>query len=109
MSEGDYVSLGFFEMKDLESVIKYIRESEKASTIGLWGRSMGAVTALMYGDSDPTIAGMILDSPFKSLHALCLEMVDKLQGEGGWKVFIIKNTSTSDVKINLSNYQRYRC
>lgn len=29
------------------------------STIGLWGRSMGAVTALLYSQRDPGIAGMV--------------------------------------------------
>lgn len=28
--------------------------------IGLWGRSMGAVTALLHGDRDPSIAGMVV-------------------------------------------------
>jgi hypothetical protein len=37
------------------------------STIGLWGRSMGAVTALMYADYDPSIGGLVLDSPFSNL------------------------------------------
>jgi hypothetical protein len=36
---------------------------------------MGAVTAIMYGDRDPTIAGMILDSPFSSLQMLVEELV----------------------------------
>lgn len=29
------------------------------STIGLWGRSMGAVTALLYSQRDPSVAGMV--------------------------------------------------
>ncbi len=36
---------------------------------------MGAVTAIMYGDRDPTIAGMVLDSPFSSLKLLVEELV----------------------------------
>lgn len=36
---------------------------------------MGAVTALMYGDKDPSIAGMVLDSPFSSLKILVEELV----------------------------------
>jgi hypothetical protein len=36
---------------------------------------MGAVTSLMYGDRDPTIAGMVLDSPFSSLKMLVEELV----------------------------------
>jgi hypothetical protein len=36
---------------------------------------MGAVTAIMYGDRDPSIAGMVLDSPFSSLKLLVEELV----------------------------------
>lgn len=39
-SDGEYVSLGFFEREDLDVVIRYLRESNRVSTIGLWGRSM---------------------------------------------------------------------
>lgn len=74
-SEGEYISLGWYERQDVECIVDYLRRSNKVSTIGLWGRSMGAVTALMYGDSDPSVAGMVLDSPFSSLRLLVEELV----------------------------------
>jgi len=37
---------------------------------------MGAVTSLLYGVEDPSIAGMVLDSPFSNLMELMLELVD---------------------------------
>uniref|UniRef100_A0A0A9FET2 Serine aminopeptidase S33 domain-containing protein n=1 Tax=Arundo donax TaxID=35708 RepID=A0A0A9FET2_ARUDO len=37
---------------------------------------MGAVTSLMYGAEDPSIAGMVLDSPFSNLVDLMMELVD---------------------------------
>ena len=58
-SEGEYVSLGFFEREDLKTVVAHLRASGRVSTIGLWGRSMGAATALMHGDRDPSIAAMV--------------------------------------------------
>jgi len=79
MSEGEYISLGWFEREDVQVVVEHLRNSDMVSTIGLWGRSMGAVTALMFGDSDPTIACMILDSPFASLRQLAKELVDHAQ------------------------------
>mmetsp|Transcript_86564 Transcript_86564/g.244694 ORF Transcript_86564/g.244694 Transcript_86564/m.244694 type:complete len:110 (-) Transcript_86564:1083-1412(-) len=60
-SDGEYVSLGFFEREDLKVVVDFLRASERVSTIALWGRSMGAATALLHGDRDPSIAAMILD------------------------------------------------
>lgn len=66
-SEGDYISLGWHEREDLQCVIDYLRNCGRVSLIGLWGRSMGAATALLHGHRDPTIAGMVLDSPFSKL------------------------------------------
>ncbi|CAM9094558.1 unnamed protein product, partial [Phaeothamnion confervicola] len=77
MSSGDYVSLGYYERDDLQAVIEYLRKSNKISMIALWGRSMGAATALLHGDRDQTIAAMILDSAFSDLTVLAEEMVEK--------------------------------
>jgi pimeloyl-ACP methyl ester carboxylesterase len=81
-SEGDYVSLGYFERDDLDCVIEHLRNSGEISTIALWGRSMGAATALLHGERDPSIAGMVLDSAFASLHILAEEMVEKGKEHG---------------------------
>jgi dipeptidyl aminopeptidase/acylaminoacyl peptidase len=64
-SEGDYVTLGFKEKHDLKSVIEYIYEHKRVSLIGLWGRSMGAVTSIFYEAENPgTVNCMALDSGF---------------------------------------------
>ena len=55
-------------------MVEYLRKSGKVSTIGLWGRSMGAATAIMHADRDPSIAGIVLDSPFSSLKTLAEEL-----------------------------------
>ena len=81
-SDGDYVSLGYYEREDLMSVIAHLRATNVVSTIALWGRSMGAATALMHGDRDPSIACMILDSPFADLTQLAEEMVEKGKEQG---------------------------
>ncbi|XLR60721.1 hypothetical protein S83_011393, partial [Arachis hypogaea] len=44
LSEGDYVSLGWHEKDDLKMAVSYLRSNKQISGIGLWGRSMGAVT-----------------------------------------------------------------
>lgn len=78
LSEGEYISLGWFERQDLRVIVEYLRSSGSVSWVGLWGRSMGAVTALMYAELDPSIGGMVLDSPFTSLSVL-IEEVAKSQ------------------------------
>ncbi|XP_021902117.1 uncharacterized protein LOC110817760 [Carica papaya] len=76
LSDGDYVSLGWHEKDDLKIVVSYLRSNKQVSRIGLWGRSMGAVTSLLYGAEDPSIAGMVLDSAFSNLFDLMMELVD---------------------------------
>lgn len=53
-------------MDDLNTVIKYLKTSENISKIILWGRSMGAVTALHFASTFNynEIQAMILDSAF---------------------------------------------
>ncbi|PIA39305.1 hypothetical protein AQUCO_02600034v1 [Aquilegia coerulea] len=75
LSGGEHVSLGWHE-DDLKAVVDFLRSGGNVSCIGLWGRSMGAVTSLMYGAEDPSIAGMVLDSPFSDLVELMMELVD---------------------------------
>ncbi|KAL5972321.1 hypothetical protein ACLOJK_041574 [Asimina triloba] len=98
LSDGDYVSLGWHEnpsftrviyvlgglmsflyicqKDDLKTVVTFLRSNPKISLIGLWGRSMGAVTSLLYGAEDPSIAGMVLDSAFSNLFDLMMELAD---------------------------------
>ncbi|KAK9179487.1 hypothetical protein WN943_028688 [Citrus x changshan-huyou] len=76
LSGGEHVTLGWNEKDDLKAVIDYLWVDGNVSMIGLWGRSMGAVTSLLYGAEDPSIAGMVLDSPFSDLVDLMMELVD---------------------------------
>jgi pimeloyl-ACP methyl ester carboxylesterase len=73
-SEGEFISLGWHERDDVNVIVNYLREHRKVSTIGLWGRSMGAATALLHANRDPSIAGMVLDSPFSDLRQLVQEL-----------------------------------
>ncbi|CAD7938156.1 unnamed protein product [Amoebophrya sp. A25] len=76
LSDGDYVSLGFYEKDDLQTVTQYLRTTGYIGSIGLWGRSMGAVTALLHADRDHSLACLVLDSPFTRLRTLCQELVE---------------------------------
>jgi acetyl esterase/lipase len=59
-----------------------LRAGGTTSTIALWGRSMGAATALLHGERDPSIAAMVLDSAFSSLPTLAEEMVEMGRKQG---------------------------
>jgi dienelactone hydrolase len=43
----------------VQVVVAHLRSTGKVSTLGLWGRSMGAVTTLLYSNRDPSIAGIV--------------------------------------------------
>lgn len=73
-SEGEFISLGWHERDDVNVIVNYLREHRKVNTIGLWGRSMGAATALLHSNRDPSIAGMVLDSAFSDLRTLVSEL-----------------------------------
>ncbi|MBS1890037.1 MAG: hypothetical protein JST59_01990 [Actinobacteria bacterium] len=73
MSDGDYVSLGVRESEDLEHIVEYLLHQRKAKDICLWGRSMGAVTALLFVSKSQhreLVRCCIYDSPFRSLKRL---------------------------------------
>ena len=52
----------------------FLRNTGKISSIGLWGRSMGAATAIIVGSKDPTISAICADSPFSNLKKLAIEV-----------------------------------
>jgi pimeloyl-ACP methyl ester carboxylesterase len=74
-SEGDYVTLGFKEKDDIKSVVNFLRNELHIKKIIIYGRSMGAVSALRYAVTDPTIKAIVLDSPFSNFHKLCADIL----------------------------------
>jgi pimeloyl-ACP methyl ester carboxylesterase len=70
LSEGDYVSLGWFERDDVRDVIDHLTYQDQSSSIVLWGRSMGAATALLHAARDSRVTALVADSSFSSLASL---------------------------------------
>ena len=67
-SPGKYVTLGYKEKDDIKAVIHHIKKAFSVSTIGLWGRNMGANAALLFMKENPGVAScVVLDSGFASL------------------------------------------
>ena len=108
-SEGEYISLGWHERDDVNHIVEYLRKERKVNTVGLWGRSMGAVTALLHGDRDPSIAGMVLDSPFASLKQLVSELAKQYTKIPSFLVSsamsLIKGSVESRAQFNLYDLQ----
>ncbi|MDK1079898.1 MAG: alpha/beta fold hydrolase [Anaerolineae bacterium] len=66
-SEGDLVSLGFYETKDVEAALEYALSQPEVEHIGAWGGSMGAVAVIRTAAKRPEIEALVADSPFATL------------------------------------------
>jgi hypothetical protein len=70
---------------------------------------MGAVTAIMYGDRDPSIAGMVLDSAFASLKELIEELVKERVNLPNFVLNqatkLVKSTIMKKAKFNLDEIE----
>lgn len=98
LSEGEFISLGWYERDDLACIVEHLRGLGTVSCIGLWGRSMGAATALLHGDRDPSIAGMVIDSAFSSLYVLCSELAKDYSKIPGFLVKMARNMVRKTIK-----------
>jgi pimeloyl-ACP methyl ester carboxylesterase len=104
-SEGEYVSLGVQEQKDLTVVLRHLRKSGMATSIALWGRSMGAATGIFRASRDHCISAVVADSAFADLQVVATELVnsrlqlpgfifdyalstvrDEVQNRAGWDI-----------------------
>ena len=54
------------------------------SSIGLWGRSMGAVSAIIHSASDPRVSLVIADSAYSSLKKLVVDAVSEFTSIPKW-------------------------
>ena len=77
-SEGEFVSLGYHESKDLRIIIDFIKNNIPGTgKIGLFGRSMGAATAMIYAHRDKRVEAICVDSPFSDFEQLARELTLK--------------------------------
>lgn len=106
LSEGDWVTLGYFEQHDVADVLAYLRSNGMANRYLLWGRSMGAASALLYAERYPNsdLCGLILDSPFCSFKRLAKDLVT--QGEVNVPGFLVNGALSM---LRRSVRKRTRC
>ena len=84
VSDGTVVTLGFREREDVEIVLDYLKSLECVSYVCIYGRSMGAATALLVAADDRyyhNIAGLVVDSPYVSVREVALELARKYTGD----------------------------
>ena len=77
LSEGEYISLGFHEKEDLKIIVNFVSKLPNVSSIGLWGHSMGAATAILFGAENDKISCVCADSSFSDFMTLAKELYNK--------------------------------
>jgi pimeloyl-ACP methyl ester carboxylesterase len=91
LSEGEYISLGYHESDDVGNVIDFIEKIPGVGRIGLWGRSMGAATTMIYAHRDERIKAICMDSPFADFIRLAKELTLKQINLPGFLINTVLN------------------
>ena len=78
LSEGEYLSLGYHEKDDIKIIIDFVCNLPGVGNIGLWGRSMGAATTMIYGHKDSRVKAMVMDSPFANFSDMAKDLARRM-------------------------------
>jgi hypothetical protein len=67
-SDGDAVTLGFYEQQDALAAVEYLKSRDDVGMgrVGVLGISMGGAVAILAAAQEPAIKAVIADSPFES-------------------------------------------
>lgn len=102
-SQGEFVTLGWKEQDDLEQLINILTKDYKATQIALWGRSMGAVTSIMYAKRHSLyLSAMILDSPFSDISVMVKDVAYELLKLPGLIVSVALKLMSSTIKSKVN-------
>jgi pimeloyl-ACP methyl ester carboxylesterase len=106
-SEGEYISLGYYEKEDVRSIVDFIEKFPGVGKIGIWGRSMGAATSLMYSYTDERIKAQCIDSPFAIFRDLAIKLCKKYVYIPEFIIntifYFIKKTIRKKIDLDLEN------
>jgi pimeloyl-ACP methyl ester carboxylesterase len=75
-SDGDFISLGHYEAMDVCFLLTYLNAMFGLGPFVLWGRSMGASTALMV--QHELLRGRVIDSAFTSVLGMITAVAQKM-------------------------------
>eukprot|EP00945_MAST-04E_sp_MAST-4E-sp1_P000947 g947.t1 len=75
MSGGEYVTWGWFENNDVVDIVQHLNKKMGIKKIALWGRNLGAATAILYASKDKRIKALILDTPYATFEQTLQEGV----------------------------------
>jgi uncharacterized protein len=81
-SDGDAVTLGFYEQQDALAAVEYLksRDDVDMGRVGVLGISMGGAVAVLAAAQEPAIRAVIADSPFESAEQAIEEGFTRVMG-----------------------------
>ncbi|MDY0189442.1 MAG: alpha/beta fold hydrolase [Desulfuromonas sp.] len=79
-SDGNTISFGYHEWRDLEAAVNFLVEQNPHDKIGIFGNSMGGALAVVYAAREPLIAAVIAQSPYASVGHSINKGVSKFSG-----------------------------
>ena len=82
-SGGDVSGFGWLERKDAEAAKAYAESRSKVPVV-MWGVSLGAATAVFAAAADPSVAGVVSDSSYRSLPDTVVHHLQLFRGFRWW-------------------------
>jgi pimeloyl-ACP methyl ester carboxylesterase len=82
-SGGDLRSLGWFEKDDVRAARAFAQTKSPGPTV-LWGVSLGAAAAALAAADDPSVAGLVCDSSYRSLPDTVRHHIDMARHQAPW-------------------------
>lgn len=100
-----FITLGLRESEELKEVVNTLKNTYSYDRIGLWGKSMGAASAIFYGQRSACVNLMVLDSPFDKIETVITRVARQnssmpdivLSGV----IHMIRNTIRKEVGIDV--------
>ena len=79
-SEGDYVTFGYHETKDISKIINEMEKSHYLGSLGIWGQSLGGAISLQMLAKDDRISFGIIESTYSNFDEVIHEYANRLIG-----------------------------
>ena len=86
-SGGEFCTYGFYEKRDIQSVINFVVEAYPDRPIGIWGNSLGGAIAIQSMAYDDRIDFGIIESTFTELSQIVYDYKKRILKGVGIKVF----------------------
>ncbi len=86
-SGGSVSSFGYFERGDVQAAVALARKKSPGPVV-LWGVSLGGATAMLAAAEDPTVAGVVCDSSYRSLRDTVHHHLSLARGWRWWLAIV---------------------